>query len=254
MSNEGGKGVPAVTIVMPAFRAGRTLPEAVASIRAQAFTDWELVIVEDGSGDDTAAVAARLARDDPRIRLIVLPENRGPAQARNQAIAVARGRFIAFLDADDLWLPGKLSAQIAFMQETGVALSYAGYWREGPRGSRRAVRVPPAVTHAELLHGNVIGCLTAIYDSAQIGRMQMPDIRMNQDYALWLAILRRVPEARGLAEPLAVYRRHAGSLSWRIWPRLAGTWAMFRQVEGLGRFRTLRCMAAHYRNRWRAMR
>ena len=241
-------------MVVPAFRAAQTLPQAVASVQAQTRGDWEMIIVEDASGDDTATVAAALAAADPRIRLLVQPVNGGPAPARNRAIAAARGRFIAFLDADDLWLPEKLARQIAFMQQTGTALSYTGYWREAPDGTRRAVRVPPEVSHARLLRGNVIGCLTAVYDSAQLGRMMMPDIRMNQDYALWLQILRRVPLAQGLPDNLAVYRRHAGSLSWAYLPRLRGTWQMFRRIEGLGRVQALSCLIAHYLNRLRARR
>lgn len=239
---------PLVSVIMPAFRATATLAVAVASVQSQTLPDWELLIVDDGSGDGTLEMAEGLAAQDPRIRVFRLEVNGGAARARNCAIKAARGRFIAFLDADDLWLPEKLDRQITFMRQTGAALCYSGFWRER-EGRRRQVFVPPSVTHAELLGGNVIGCLTAIYDSAQLGKVLMPDLRMRQDYALWLAILRRTPQALGLAEPLAVHRRHRGSLSANALRGAVATWRMFRQAEGLGRTRATLCLARHLLNR-----
>ena len=236
---------------MPAFRAAATLAQSAGSVQAQTRRDWELIVVDDASPDATGAVAEALAAADPRIRLVRLAQNGGAARARNHAIGLARGRYIAFLDADDLWLPEKLERQLAFMATTGTALSYTGYWRE-TGDARRAVRIPDRVTRAELLHGNVIGCLTAIYDTAQVGRVLMPDLRMNQDYGLWLRILALTPEARGLAENLAVYRRQPGSLSAGRGRRLAATWRLFREAEGMTRWQAARCLAAHLANRLRA--
>ena len=255
MSNGPGTAAepPAISVLMPAFRAAATLAEAVESVRAQSRGDWELVIVDDASDDATAEILARLAAAEPRIRAARLAVNGGAARARNRALAMARGRWIAFLDADDLWLPDKLARQIAFMEASGAALSYTGYiYADGPR--RRRVRVPDRVDRAGLLRGNVIGCLTAIYDSAALGKVEMPDIRLRQDYGLWLKILAKLPEARGLDEVLAVHRRHRGSLSAGGWRRLAATWALYRRTEGLGRLQAARCLAAHLRNRLRARR
>ena len=247
MSNDDAP--PAVSVLMPAFRAAATLPAAVASVQAQTFADWELLIVDDASDDATAGTVARLAEAEPRIRALHLGLNGGAARARNRALAMARGRYIAFLDADDLWLPGKLERQIGFMRETGTALTYAGYFIESPGGHRSRIRVPPRVTHDALLRGNVIGCLTAVYDSAVLGKVEMPDIRMRQDFGLWLRILARIPEARGLDEPLAVYRRRSGSLSSSIWRRVAGNWMLFRRSEGLGRLAAARFLVTGLVNR-----
>ena len=238
---------------MPAWRVTGTLQAAVASVQGQSRTDWELIIIDDASQDATADLARALAAADPRIVVLQQAQNGGAAQARNRGIRAARGRYIAFLDADDLWLPAKLDRQIAFMQATGAALSYTGFLRDNG-GRQRAVRVPPTVSHAQLLRGNVIGCLTAIYDVAQLGRVEMPDLRMRQDYALWLKILRRIPVAHGLAEVLAVHHRRADSLSSGLLRGLRATWTVYRQAEGLGRMQAARCLAAHVLNRVRAHR
>lgn len=239
---------PAVSVIMPAYRATATLAESVASVQAQTWQDWELIVVDDASPDTTGAVAAALALADPRIRVVRMAENGGAGRARNHGIGLARGRHIAFLDADDLWLPLKLERQLAFMASTGAALSYTGYWHE-KQGRRRAIAIPARVTRTGLLRGNVIGCLTAIYDSAQLGRIQGPDLRMCDDYGLWLRILARVPEALGLSQNLAVYRRQPGSLSASHGRRLAATWQLYRTVEGLGRIEAARCLAAHLTSR-----
>lgn len=238
---------------MPAWRAAGTLAASVASVQAQTRGDWELIIIDDASEDATADLARALAAADPRITVLQQASNGGAAQARNRGIRAARGRYVAFLDADDLWLPAKLERQIGFMQQTGAALSYTGYLRDSG-GVQRPVRIPDTVTHAQLLRGNVIGCLTAIYDSAVLGRVEMPDLRLRQDYALWLTILRTVPMAQGLPEVLAIHHRHAGSLSAGLLRGLRATWAVYRQAEGLSRLQAAGCLAAHVLNRVRARR
>lgn len=221
---------PRVSVLMPAFNAAETLADAAASVVAQSAADWELIIVDDASADGTRAVAEALTRSDPRIRLISLERNGGAAAARNMALGAARGRYIAFLDSDDLWLPHKLARQIAFMEQTGTALCYSGFWRMRagePDTARRLVRVPDRIDRAGLLRGNVIGCLTAIYDRDRLGDCPMPDLRLRQDYALWLDILSRTPHAHGLDAPLAVHRQRSGSLSANKWQAIRATWFMY---------------------------
>ena len=239
---------PLVSVIMPAWRAAATLAEAVASIQAQSLPDWELLLVDDASDDATPAVAARLAAADARIKLLTQARNGGAAQARNRGILAASGRYIAFLDADDLWLSQKLERQIGFMRRSGAVFSYTGFWREAA-GKRRLVHIPPQVDHGQLLRGNVIGCLTAIYDSAALGKVLMPDLRMRQDYALWLKLLRLTPQAYGLPEALAVHRRQAGSLSAEAWAGLRATWRMYREAESLSRSRALFYLSCHVHNR-----
>lgn len=243
---------PAVSILMPAYRAATTLPESVASVLAQTRSDWELLIIEDGSGDATLDAARALATADARIRVIALPVNGGAARARNAGLAQAHGRYIAFLDADDLWLAEKLDRQLAFMARTGAVFSYTAYLREAA-GRQRQVKIPATVSYAGLLRGNSIGCGTVIYDSAALGKVAMPDLRLRQDYGLWLRLLRLTPLAHGLPDALSVHRRRPGSLSAGPWRRVSGTWILYRQVEGLSRWQAARCLCAHLVNRFRAV-
>lgn len=231
---------------MPTLNAAAFLARAVASVRTQTRRDWELIIADDGSTDATPVLARTLADEDPRIRVLAAPETgpRGAAAARNRAIAVARGRYLAFLDADDEWLPDKLARQLGWMEAEGLALTYTGFWRE-QAGARREVRVPARVDRQELLRGNVIGVLTAICDRAQLGQMAMPLLPLRQDYAFWLDLLHRTEAAYGLQAPLAVYHVTPGSLSANRWKATCGTWRMYREHVGLGRLRTGWYLASH---------
>jgi teichuronic acid biosynthesis glycosyltransferase TuaG len=229
---------PLVSVITPVWNAAATLAAAVASVRAQSLGDWEMILVDDGSTDGSRALAARLAAAEPRLRLIGWEANRGAASARNAAIRAARGRFIAFLDADDLWYPPKLERQLGHMSRTGVPFVFAAYRRIDSEGRPLGqVAVPARLTHGALLKGNVVGCLTAIYDSAHFGKVEMPALRRRQDYGLWLTLLAPGGEAHGLPEPLADYRVQAGSLSARRLEAAAATWRLYREHAGLGRAR-----------------
>ncbi len=227
---------PLVSVVTPVWNATATLAATVASVQAQTLPDWELLLVDDASTDGSPDLAAALAAADPRIRLLPRATNGGAAAARNDAIRASRGRLLAFLDADDLWYPEKLARQTGFMAAHGHALVYSGYRRIDAAGRPLGtVRPPLRVTRAELLRGNVIGCLTAVYDTAVFGRVEMPRIRRRQDYGLWLELLKSVPAAHGLPEPLADYRVAPASLSGGKLGAARDTWALYREVEGLSR-------------------
>ena len=230
---------PLVSVVTPVWNAAATLPAAVASVRAQSLADWELILVDDASTDGSRELARGLAAGDPRIRLIERATNGGAAAARNDAIRAARGRLVAFLDADDRWYPEKLARQAEFMAEHGHALVFSAYRRVDAAGRPLGVvRPPPRVSREQLLRGNVIGCLTAVYDSAVFGRAEMPEIRRRQDYGLWLRLLRQVAYAHALPEVLADYRVRPASLSGGKLAAARATWTLYREVEGLGRARS----------------
>jgi teichuronic acid biosynthesis glycosyltransferase TuaG len=230
---------PLVSVVTPVWNAAATLAEAVASVRAQTRSDWEMILVDDASTDGSLALARALAAEDARIRAIARAANGGAAAARNEAIRAARGRFIAFLDADDRWYPEKLARQLDFMARGGHAFVFSGYRRVDASGRPLgAVRPPARVSRDGLLKGNVIGCLTAVYDTAALGRVEMPDVRRRQDYGLWLRLLRQVAFAHALPEPLADYRVRPASLSGGKLVAARATWALYREVVGLGRARS----------------
>ena len=237
---------PSVTVITPAYNAAARIGETIRSVQAQSIEDWEMLIADDCSQDETAAVVEDAARADPRITLIRCATNGGSGAARNAALSQAQGRYVAFLDSDDLWLPEKLARQIAFMQDAGCAISYTAFRRLAAEGGRtgRLIRVPARLTYRALLKNTAIATLTAMVDTQQTGPLQMSTARRD-DYILWLSLLRRGFVACGLQEDLARYRVVAGSLSSRPTRSAAWTWSVYREAEGLGLIRASWCMA-HY--------
>lgn len=227
-----------VSVITPSFNSARFLGQTIESVIAQSFTNWEMIIVDDGSTDDSEAVAKRYADADPRIVPVSLGRNAGAAVARNAAIEMARGRYIAFLDSDDVWTPDKLEKQIAFMREHGCALSYAYYGKidEAGQSSGKVMRSPDKVTYRDMLAKCHIGCLTAVYDRGQLGRVTMPLIRKRQDWALWLKILKDTPYALGMREVLGSHRVRRGSISSNKIEMVKYHWMVFREIEKLNLF------------------
>lgn len=228
------ESAPLVSVITPTWNSADYVAATIASVAAQEFKDWEHIIVDDASSDRTVALLHEHAARDPRIKVIALHDNGGAAAARNAAIDAARGRFIAFLDADDLWLPNKLSVQINYMLKTGAPFTCASYQVIDEDGDQRGtVTVPPRVTYGKILRNNTIGCLTAVYDTAHFGRVHMPLIRKRQDLGLWLRLLKRVRYAEGVREVLAQYRVRRGSVSHNKASAAKFTWKLYREVEKL---------------------
>lgn len=225
---------PAVSIITPCYNCAATLAATVDSVLAQDFPDWELLLVDDASSDGTVDLAEAYQQRDGRIRLLRREKNGGAARARNLGIENARGRYIAFIDADDVWLPHKLSRQIALMRERGWPFSFTAFQQVNDDGDElERIGVPERVSYRQLLKTNYIGCSTAVFDREELGRESMPDIRKRQDFGLWLRLLKRTPFAYGIDEALTRYRVHSGSLSANK-SRVAGyNWHLYRRVEGL---------------------
>lgn len=228
-----------VSIITPLYNSAKFIAEAIQSVLAQTFTEWEIIIVDDCSTDNSVEIVDNYQSIDSRIKLIRLETNSGPAIARNRAIEEAKGRYIAFLDSDDTWLPQKLEKQISFMKENKSVLSYAGYQKIDENGnSRGIVNVPLSVNYDTMLDSNYIPCLTAIYDSFKLGKIYMPNI-MGQDYGLWLKILKMGHVAYGINEPLAYYRERKKSFSSNKLTAARHQWKVYREVERLSLFNSV---------------
>jgi len=229
-------------VIVPAYGAAAYLPDAIGSVQCQSLADWELLIVDDASPDETAAVAAQAAAGDGRIRLLRQDGTQGPAAARNLGLAAARGRYLAFLDADDLWLPTKLQRQVACLGASGAAICYTGYRRVSPDLSRqsRTLGVPPRLDHASLLKNTAIVTSSAMIDSSLTGPVRLP-LSKRDDLLLWLGLLRAGHRAVGLTECLTLYRCVPGSYSRRYLRAGASIWRIYRQEEGLSPARASWC-------------
>jgi len=222
-----------VSIIMPSYNTEKFLRETVASVLAQSYTDWELIIVDDCSTDGTDELVKEFLTD-PRIRYLKNETNSGAAVSRNRALREAKGKWIAFLDSDDLWDREKLEKQIAFMTEHGYHFSYTNY-REIDEASAplgRRVTGPRRITKTGMFNYCWPGCLTVMYDAEQVGLIQIADIKKNNDYAMWLKVCRRA-KCYLLDEDLASYRKRAGSISNHSYRALIKWhYRLFRQAEG----------------------
>lgn len=224
-----------VSVITPAYNAERFLPHTIASVLAQSHSDWEMLVAEDCSRDGTRRVIEDHAAGDGRIKLVALPVNSGPAMARQAAITAAKGRYIAFLDSDDLWLPQKLERQVDFMRSRGAALSFTAFRRISADGSRtgRQIHVPKRLTYRQLLGNTAIATSTAIVDRELTGPFRMVKTYYD-DFALWLEITRCGFPAFGLDEDLMRYRVLEGSVSRSKRRSAMMVWRTYRDVEGLG--------------------
>ena len=181
-----------VSIITPTYNSSKFIRDAIESVLMQSYQNWEMLIVDDASSDDTCEIINGFVLSDERIKLMRRSENGGAAVSRNAAISVANGRYIAFLDSDDVWREEKLERQLELFQKTNASLVYSGYEKIDESGNKqgRVVTVPESIDYAGLLNATVIATVTAIYDTNRVGRVLMPNIRKRQYYALWLKILR----------------------------------------------------------------
>lgn len=223
-----------VSIITPLHNSENFISKTIASVQAQTYHRWELIIVDDVSDDSSVEIVETFAEKDSRVRLIRLNKNSGAAVARNTAIEAASGRYIAFLDSDDMWLPNKLEVQLDFMQKHGHAFSFSAYERIDENGkSLGIVGVPEKVSYKQMLKTSVIGCLTAMYDTACFGKVYMPLIRKRQDYGLWLKLLKQTEFAYGIQQPLGQYRIRKDSISSNKLHTATYNWRLYREVENL---------------------
>ncbi|HFT7324225.1 TPA: glycosyltransferase family 2 protein [Proteus mirabilis] len=203
-----------VSIIMPCFNSANFIQESIDSVLSQTYHNFELIIIDDASNDNSLDIIKSFS--DNRIKIIELKKNQGAGVSRNKGIEMAQGRFIAFLDSDDIWHKDKLSLQIKFMLNNKYHLTYTNYQCFDKSGIRNTKYPPESTSYDNLLYCNVIGCLTAIYDSHLIGKQYMPLIRKRQDMGLWLNIMKKYGPAYCLPKTLAYYRIDSGMTQNKI--------------------------------------
>ena len=222
-----------VSIIMPSFNTGKYITETIESVLAQSYKNWELIIVDDCSSDNTDEVVRTYLSDD-RIHYLKNEKNSGAAFSRNTALREAKGKWIAFLDSDDLWMPEKLEKQLSFMKTNGYFFSYTDYEEIDVNGKQTGVRVtgPRKVTKTGMYNYCWPGCLTVMYDADEIGLIQIENIKKNNDYAMWLKVCHKA-DCYLLDECLAQYRKgRVGSVSTHSIKTMIGWhYKLFREAE-----------------------
>ena len=226
---------PLVSVITPVYNSEKFLGETIQSIQKQTYAHWELFLVDDGSTDRSMEIAESFAKKDSRISIIQLQTNQGAAGARNEGINCANGKYVAFLDSDDLWMPEKLELQVHFMEANQYVFSFTSYRiiRENGEKRDKVVHAPEVVTYNSLLKNTIIGCLTVMLNIDVLGKVQMPTIRTRQDFVLWLTILKRGYQAYGLNEELACYRKVSTSISSNKLHAAKRNWSIYRDNENL---------------------
>jgi glycosyltransferase involved in cell wall biosynthesis len=224
-----------VSVITACYNSERHISETINSVINQTYQNWELLLVDDCSIDNTIALIEELQKTDKRIKLVQLKENSGAAVTRNTAIKEAKGTFIAFLDSDDKWLPKKLEMQLEFMISNNYNLTHTAYELIDNLGNILNKTITPAkiLSYNDMLYSNKIGCLTAMYNQSELGKIHMPLLRKRQDYGLWLKILKTGEKAYGLPEVLSLYRNTENSISNNKLDLIKWNWKLFREAENL---------------------
>ncbi len=232
-----------VSIITPSYNSANFIKECIESVIAQTYTNWEMLIIDDCSRDDSYLLIKELAKQEWRIKYFLLDKNIGAAGARNVAIRKAKGKYIAFLDSDDLWESQKLEKQISFMQTEDIAFSFSAYQPMSEDGLEfySIIHAPKIVTYSSYLKNTIIGCLTVVIDREKTGNFEMPNIRSSHDMALWLLIMKRGFHGYGIDENLAKYRVVSNSNTSSKLRAAKDVWKVYREIEKLSFFYSSWC-------------
>lgn len=229
-----------VSVIMPSYNTGKMICESIDSVLSQTYSNIELLISDDHSTDEgTLEILKEYSQRDQRVKVFFLKENGGAGVARNNSIQHATGRYIAFCDSDDRWLPEKLEKQIALMKEKDCCLCHSSYFTctsEGEIDGR--VIASETLTLSQEKRDNKVGCSTAIYDTSKYGKFFMPTIRKRQDWALFLTIMMKCSKAYAVREPLAIYRKMPGSISSGKLNLLGYNAKVYQEIFGYGKFQS----------------
>lgn len=234
-----------VSIITPAFNSARYISETILSVQNQTCENWEMIIVDDHSSDETTRIVTSFAAQDNRIKLCSLTENSGAGKARNLAVEKATGKYIAFLDADDVWKPEKLEKQLAFMESNKLPFTFSFYDCIDEHGAslNRRIKAPVKLSYRQLFFCNFIGNLTGIYDTDYFGKIPIPSFRKRQDWMLWLTVLAKIKTAYPVPESLACYRIRKDSISASKWKLLKHNFYVYRDFHKLNAIKALASMA-----------
>lgn len=223
-----------VSIIMPAYNSSKYIGQAIESVISQTYKNWELIIVDDDSKDNTLEVIKKYMREDNRIKCISLKKNYGAAHARNIAIENSKGKYLAFLDSDDLWYPEKLEKQISFMEKNNYYFSCTAYQQitDDNKVLKKIIKVKNKYDYNEVLK-NCPGNSTVIYNSHILGKIKAPNIKRRNDFIMWLRVIKKAEYLYGLNQPLSIYRIRKGSLSKNKIKLIKYQWKVYREFEKL---------------------
>lgn len=227
---------PEVSIIMANYNCAKWIKDTISSVQAQTFKNWELIITDDASSDDSCSIIRKEMDQDSRIKLFELEYNQGAAKARNNSLKYAVGRYIAFLDSDDLWVDTKLEKQLNYVKENNIGMCYTDYDLVNENAEfMKTIHVQKVVTYDGFLKRPISCTHTVMFDTEKISRqlLNMPDVRRGQDSATWLQVLKTGVKGYALSESLAKYRRHDGSLSSNKISAIKRTWHLYRKIEKL---------------------
>lgn len=225
---------PLVSIITPNYNASKYIAATVESVLNQTYSNWELLIIDDCSTDNSVEIIKTFQKKDERIKLIELTQNVGPAVVRNKGISEAQGCYLTFIDSDDIWLTNFIEISIRKVKNS-TGFVFASYHRfdEDLKPYYKDFIVPSKVTYSDILKSNAISCLTAFIDIQKLGKLYMPEILYRQDMGLWLQYLKNIDFAIGIKEPLAIYRIRKKSHSRNKWNLLKHQWKFYRNVAKL---------------------
>ena len=229
-----------VSVIMPTFNAGKFLSDSIDSVLNQTYTNLELLITDDGSTDNTRNILEEYQKKDARVRVFYLSGNQGAGPARNNSLKEARGRYIAFCDSDDQWLPYKLEKQIAFMKERHCMVTYASYYICNEDNQERGIFIAPhVITYSGMLRDDKVGFLTCIYDTQEEGnKFYFPNLKRRQDWGMLICLFKRYRIAYGQKEPLAIYRIRKGSISRNKLALVEYNTKVYQKVVGFSRLKS----------------
>lgn len=227
---------PLVSVIMPAYNAAAYISEAIASVQNQTYKNWELFVIDDFSTDETCSIVENIIKPEPGIHLLKNLKNEGTGAARNKGITASKGDFIAFLDADDLWLPEKLEVQMKFMKENQLAICFSSYHLISENGAyfSKGILALPKLSYKKLLKANYVGNLTGMYDVSKTGKIYSPLLRKRQDWALWLSVLKKVKFGKGIQQPLACYRIRKNGISTNKWALIKYNYRVYNRFLDFG--------------------